>query len=246
MHLALAVDPEDPTFAPEPFTSLYQRSLYQAFRGQLRRTVRLIGQSRHELPENFRESADEIIRGEAMLMERFGGLLRRKIETSKIAVHGAFHLGQVLNTGKDFVIIDLEGDPARYLSERSLKRSALRDVASMMHSFDYAAGAALRRQQPADVETLRLWAQVWTRSVSGEFLDAYLQAAKGTSFLPEKEEDLQLLLDVFLLERTLHGVQHELAARPHLAGVPILALRYLMDQAGQPFAPSVLRPRPSA
>ncbi len=236
LHLALAAAPDDPTFAPEPLTSLYQRSLYQACRGQLRRTVRLLGQSRHELTENVRASADEIVRGEAKLMERFGRLLRRKIEASKIAVHGAFHLGQVLNTGKDFVIIDLEGDPARHLSERSLKRTALRDVASMTHSFDYATGAALNRQQPADVETLRPWAQVWTKNVSGQFLEAYLEAANGAPFLPGKEEDLQLLLDVVLLDRILQQVQLELVARPHLASVPILALRYLMDRAGQPSA----------
>ncbi len=231
LHRALAGDPDDPTFAPEPFTTLYQRSLYQALRGQLRRTVRLVGQVRHQLPESARSAADEIIRGEAILLERFGVLLRRKIRSSKTAIHGAFHLGQVLNTGKDFVITDLEGDPTRHVSERGIKRSPLRDVASMMRSFDYAANTALGKIPRNDLETVRPWAKIWAHYISGQFLTAYVTASQGAPFLPDNKEDFQLLVDVFVLDRAVSEINNELTYRPQMAVVPIQALRDLIERA---------------
>src|SRR5205823_3623057 len=109
-------------------------------------------------------------------------LLRRKINASRIRIHGDYHLGQVLNTGKDFIIIDFEGEPARPLSERKMKRSALRDVAGMLRSFHYAAYSGLL-QQPSvrseDVKLLEPWAENWAQFIGRIFLNAYLETAAG-------------------------------------------------------------------
>ncbi len=106
----------------------------------------------------------------------------------KIRIHGDYHLGQALYTGKDFVILDFEGEPARALSERKLKRSALRDVAGMMRSFQYAAYSAL--WQPAmrveDVPFLERWADTWYRQMSSVFLHSYLSTTTGASFIPKR------------------------------------------------------------
>ncbi len=231
MHLALASDASDPQFAPEPFTVLYQRSLYQAVRGQIRRTVRLLGSSRGDIPEAAWSAADEICNGEAVILARFACLLGRRIKGAKIAVHGAFHLGQVLNTGKDFVIADLEGDPSRPLSERALKRSPVRDVASMIRSLDYGAHVALTHQQPGDLSILEPWARKWSNYVAEQFRAGYVEAAGNATFLPENEEDFELLLSVFVLDRAAIEINNELAYRPHMAGVPIQALCGLVRRA---------------
>ncbi len=104
----------------------------------------------------------------------------------KIRCHGDYHLGQVLWTGKDFVIIDFEGEPARPLSSRRLKRPALVDVAGMIRSFHYVskvAGNRLSRDLIPSRERAALdpLLTLWYRSVSGAFLRSYLATAGDAS-----------------------------------------------------------------
>src|SRR5689334_25265550 len=98
-------------------------------------------------------------------MVRLRRILDVKIVATRIRIHGDYHLGQVLHTGKDFVIVDFEGEPARSLGERRMKRSALRDVAGMMRSFHYAAYASLWKQssmRSEDIALLETWASAWS------------------------------------------------------------------------------------
>src|SRR5436853_4934333 len=110
-------------------------------------------------------------------------ILEQKMNGQKIRCHGDYHLGQVLVTGKDFSIIDFEGEPARPLSERRIKRSPLRDVAGMLRSFDYASHAALSHEasgaifRPEDADRLEPWARFWAGWVSAAFLRSYLALA---------------------------------------------------------------------
>ena len=159
LHMALASLTQDETTAPEPFSVLYQKSVYQSMRAL---TLEVFGQLQDnlsKLDETTAEQLQEIIDAKQEILKRFRALTIGKIAAMKIRIHGDYHLGQVLYTGKDFVIIDFEGEPARPLSQRRLKRSALRDVAGMIRSFHYAAhGPILLRaaKQGADVYYLQL------------------------------------------------------------------------------------------
>ncbi len=115
------------------------------------------------------------------------------MEAERIRCHGDYHLGQVLWTGKDFVIIDFEGEPSRSLGRRRLKRPAVVDLAGMVRSFHYAGRtAALRLTRDlgtsmvsVDRTTIDTWITFWHRWISGTFLDAYLEVAGQAAYLPQ-------------------------------------------------------------
>jgi maltose alpha-D-glucosyltransferase/alpha-amylase len=171
LHLALASRTDDPAFAPEPFNAMAQRSVYQSMRTSLRRAFTSLEKKLSDVPAKFRSEAREVLAAEKEILAREKRLLDRRTNAAKIRIHGDYHLGQLVYTGKDFVILDFEGEPARPLSDRKMKRSALRDVAGMMRSFQYAAYAALWQQamRKEDVPFLDRWADLWYRQTSSMF-----------------------------------------------------------------------------
>jgi maltose alpha-D-glucosyltransferase/alpha-amylase len=226
LHLALASTAEIAEFAPEPFSELYQRSLYQAMRGLARRTFRHLRGKFKELPEDVRENLKELLVMEQEIMDRFRSIVGRKLTGARIRCHGDYHLGQVLFTGKDFVIIDFEGEPARRISERRMKRSPLRDVAGMIRSFDYASQSVLFNQLSAIVQkeqlpTLHRWGAFWSLWTSVRFLKTYLETVGDATFIPQSRTELQTLLDVFLLEKAIYELGYELNNRPAWLSVPL-------------------------
>jgi len=230
LHLALASCSDDPAFAPEPFNAMAQRSAYQNMRALLRRNFALLQKRLHDVPEALREEAKDVLAAEKEIHEREKRLLDRKTNAAKIRIHGDYHLGQVLYTGKDFIITDFEGEPARALSERKLKRSALRDVAGMMRSFQYAAYSAL--WQPAmrkeDVPFLETWANLWYRQISSVFLQSYSKTTAGTIFIPQNSDDLQIMLEAYLLDKAVYEIGYELNNRPTWVVIPIRGIKHIL------------------
>ena len=230
MHLALAAEPNDPVFAPEPFNAMAQRSVYQSMRASLRKAFGLLQKKIPDLPEAFRAEAAEVLASEQQILAQEKRILQHHVDAAKIRIHGDYHLGQVLYTGKDFIILDFEGEPARALSERKLKRSALRDVTGMMRSFQYAAYSAL--WQPStraeDVPYLERWADLWYRQMSAIFLESYLTTTAGATFLPKKESDLQILLEAYLLDKAVYEVGYELNHRPDWVVIPVRGIKHIL------------------
>jgi maltose alpha-D-glucosyltransferase/alpha-amylase len=231
MHLALASSDDRPEFSAEAFSTLYQRSLYQGMRGLAGSVLRSLRRHSLLLPEDARADAVQILGSVARIDGIFVRLLEHKISASKIRIHGDFHLGQVLNTGKDFTFIDFEGDPPRPLGERRLKRSPLVDVASMLCSIDEAGAVALGHESEADNRRLEPWKQVWVATVSNAFIEGYLAAAGGASFLPANSEQGRILLECFLLENALHHLGYALAHPTESAGIPLKAVLHILGNA---------------
>jgi maltose alpha-D-glucosyltransferase/alpha-amylase len=214
---------------------MYQTSLYQSLRGYAIRTMHLLRDNLRNLPEEPQEAAGQVLNMEKDIIERYNLIRQQKIAAMRIRCHGDYHLGQVLYTGNDFVIIDFEGEPARSLSERRLKRSPLRDVAGMLRSFHYATHSAVMKQVPLlskpedSLPLLQRWGQYWYTWVSATFLNTYLDIMAHTGLLPDKSEELKILLDAFLLDKALYEVSYELNNRPDWVRVPLQGILQHME-----------------
>ncbi|HEX3999042.1 MAG TPA: maltose alpha-D-glucosyltransferase [Pirellulales bacterium] len=236
MHIALATPTDQPQFGQEPFTPFYQRSLYQTMRNTAVRTFALLKRKVAALPEIARPRAEAVLSREAEINRRLKQIAERKITAMRIRCHGDFHLGQILHTGNDFVIIDYEGEPTRSINERQIKASPFRDLAGMIRSFDYACYSALADQIASmsrghdELQRLRGWMQFWTAWTSEAFLKAYMAVANGQSFIPASLEESQVLLDVYMLEKALYELRYELNNRPDWARIPLYGIIELLDE----------------
>jgi len=236
LHIALASDTDQPHFGREPFSQLYQRSLYQAIRNLAGRTFNMLRRNLGRVPDDVQPQGESIVAREGEVFERLHRIVQQRIDAMRIRCHGDYHLGQVLYTGSDFVIVDFEGEPHRSIGERQLKASPFRDVAGMIRSFDYAAYSALTDRTagmligPEELVRLRGWLQFWTDWTGAVFLKSYLATAQEQPFVPAQKQNTQLLLDVYLLEKALNELRYELNNRPDWARIPLHGILQLLDE----------------
>ena len=234
LHNVLVSPTDDAAFAVEPYTKLYQRSMYQSMRNLVGKNFRLLRRMLGSLSSDAKQSAQAVLDLESSILERFEVFLNRRITVVRSRCHGDYHLGQVLFTGKDFFIFDFEGEPARALAERRRKRSALRDVAGMIRSFQYAALVTLRdlhAHGPIDSrqrDRLIPWFAAWQAWVSSAFLREYLEAAGTAAFVPRERGQFRVLLEAFLLEKAIYEVGYELNNRPDWVGIPLDGIRTIL------------------
>jgi len=233
LHVALASDPVTPELAPEPISDFSRQALYQAMLSLANETFSVLRQRLAGLPTAIREEARKVLELEGEVQNRFRLFRDRKIAAIHLRCHGDYRLGQVLHTGKDFIIIDFEGESARPLGVRRLKGSPLRDVAGMLRSFHDAAYTALLGPvpgaRPEDVPTLEPWARFWYRAVSAAFLKGYLPAVASASLLPQAPAELGILLDAYLLDKAIYAIGYELNNRPEWTPVPLKGLLALFE-----------------
>lgn len=230
MHMALASDGSNPAFAPETFTANYQRSLYSSLRKLLRDRFGLLETSITKLPPQTQDLAKEILGMEDKILESFSEVYQVKISALKTRIHGDYHLGQVLFTGKDFVIIDFEGEPGFSFSERRLKKNAFKDVAGMMRSFHYAAFGKLllnENYREQELELLEQAADQWQHYVSRFYLGAYMERIGMGTILSEEND---ILIRTFLIEKAIYELGYELNARPDWTMVPLRGIDYLVKR----------------
>lgn len=235
MHLALARPTEIPDFRPEGFSEHYQRSLFSSLQSLVRSAYQNLNKYKDRLPGPARKEAEGILKMKNDVLDKFREIYSIKIVAAKIRTHGDYHLGQALFTGKDFVIIDFEGEPSKSYSERRIKRSPLRDVAGMVRSFHYAAfnvlltNDLLREEDPG---TMKQFAAQWYEYMAGLFLHAYLSKVKGQNFIPADQKAFNILLETFILEKAIYELNYELNNRPSWALIPIEGIKEIMRKAG--------------
>jgi trehalose synthase-fused probable maltokinase len=218
MHRVLASDATDPAFCPET-PSVEALGLLTATVDEEIARVFL----------DLRED-DESVSPIAGRGEEVRDLLRQMTHAGFagqfIRTHGDYHLGQTMWADGDWVILDFEGEPARSLTERRRKRSALRDVAGMLRSFAYAASAVmlLRDTDPPDR---------WEDRARARFLEGYFDTV-DPSLLPSGQAAIDRLLAVFELEKAVYELQYELNNRPDWVGIPVRGIQRLLEETTTP------------
>jgi trehalose synthase-fused probable maltokinase len=243
LHLALASGPPGTPLGPEPITAADLATWRAGIEARFDGVVRDLEAALSGLPPGVAEAARAALDEASRLRDGLTSLEALSgAGVSKIRVHGDYHLGQVLQTPDGFVILDFEGEPARSLAERRAKHCALKDVAGMLRSYDYAARSALAEivartpDDPGLASRLAPWAETWAEGVRAAFLNAYLADtwAHGVPFLPRAREALEAALRVYELDKAIYEVGYELHHRPAWLPLPLDALRRLTTSAPRP------------
>ncbi len=168
LHKALALRTGDPAFDPEPLTFGDLVDWKQRVHDDALATLALLELHQLRFPAPEQANARTLLDQRHRLLARIEACGMPAGPCLKTRYHGDYHLGQVLVSNNDFIIIDFEGEPARTLAERRMKHSSLRDVAGMLRSFDYARWTALLRYTDADRARFEPLAQDWATEVREE------------------------------------------------------------------------------
>ena len=217
MHAVLARETSDAAFAPEPVTLETADKFGGRVKGEFDKALeRLRGAG---LADGDADLVRFLSDNRDALIDRIGEVARLAVDRARTRIHGDLHLGQVLVTGNDVMIIDFEGEPTRPLAERRGKDLALRDVAGMLRSFDYAAAVAAQTR-PANSETWEAQAEETLESFRVAAREAFLGGYAGTGTSPDADP----LLALFVLEKAAYEVSYEAANRPDWIGVPARGL----------------------
>ena len=230
LHAALAFASGDPAFDPEPFTADDANVLRARLTENIDGTLDVLAARLDALPAALAPVARQVLAARHALRARAAALVPDDIGAARTRYHGDYHLAQVLLTRHDFAIVGFEGDPGRSLAERRVKHCPLRDVASMLRSFGYAADYAARHgpaHTDADRERVAAPLETWRKDASAAFLAGYRARAVGVPSTPPASV-AQPLLHAFIVEGALHELRYELRLRPDWAGVPLRAITSIL------------------
>jgi len=226
LHVALGRRTGDPAFDPEPIVAGDLRAWVSSVHAELDQTMGLL--RRHaEMPGVAHPLAGPVLAARAALLARIDRATSAAAAGLKTRLHGDLHLQQVLVCEDDFVIIDFEGEPTRTMQERRMRHSALRDVAGMLRSFDYARESALQTSAQGALHRERLAprARQWERRVRDAFLAAYRGTVLEGGLHDEAGFAASLaVLELFEIEKALYELRYEIDNRPDWIGVPLAGL----------------------
>ncbi len=234
LHAVLGGPSDDEAFAPVRVDAALAEAWGASSIRQIETALDVLGErleTKDGLSASEATAATELVRQRAAIVRAAGRLAKRAVGSLATRIHGDFHLGQVLVTQGDAVIIDFEGEPAKPLEERRAKMSPLRDVAGLLRSIDYVAGMSLR-SGPTDIGEageLRK-AQIVARylpAARAAFLAAYRHEAKHIDHHWADARSEDALLDLFTFEKAAYELCYEAANRPTWLGVPLAGLAEL-------------------
>jgi maltose alpha-D-glucosyltransferase/alpha-amylase len=229
MHAALATVTGDPDFDPEPIDDRALSHFVTGAKNGASESLAILARIRDGVGDDLKPDIDRLLAAQSSIMSWFDGFIGTPINSHRTRIHGDYHLGQLLVSKNDVVILDFEGEPGATLEERREKSSPLRDVAGMLRSFDYAAFAALDKAVPvmdSNYDKLQGMASTWRDEVSRTFLSAWSEAS-GISL---EDEGAGRLLDLFTLQKAFYELKYEAASRPAWLSIPLRGIISLLEK----------------
>ncbi|MCX6218055.1 putative maltokinase [Spirosoma sp.] len=216
--------PTDPAFEPEPFTDEYREFMIKRLEDLLERRYALLIDNYTKLDPQAQRLAWVFMEAKEMIDTFIADFRTRPLSSQRIRIHGDYHLGQVLATENDFVIIDFEGEPESSIAERKIKHSPLKDVAGMIRSYHYAVSAKLFNSvetDDLDPEHLQRVSDRWFYLIRDTFLDAYLDVFGAPHPLFKNNSEINFLLLIYLLEKAVYELGYEISYRPSWVKIPL-------------------------
>jgi trehalose synthase-fused probable maltokinase len=225
MHLALYAPEADEMFAPEYFNDDYRRFIHQRLTDLLDRRYNLLIDNYAKITDPVtRKLAWDFMEAKELIDEFAKDILTREIDSQRIRIHGDYHLGQVLATKNDYIIIDFEGEPESSITDRKIKHSPLKDVAGMIRSYHYAISAKMfndpetAKFDPVRVQTA---ADRWYKLIQQTYMEKYLETFGNPHPLFKNNNEINFLMLIYLLEKAVYELGYEISYRPDWVKIPL-------------------------
>jgi maltose alpha-D-glucosyltransferase/alpha-amylase len=231
MHLALLSDKKSKEFKPAPFDADYVEFLKKHLAGLLDKRLKLLKENYSRLDDDTKALADEFINSRDAIRHFFSKISSSELKSLRIRIHGDYHLGQVLFTGTDYLIIDFEGEPESAIAHRKIKHSPLKDVAGMVRSFHYAVCAKLFfSAETKGIDPLRLQkaADRWYKLITDAYVESYLQTMGNIKHIFGGRTEMNFILQLHLLEKSVYELGYELNGRPDWIKIPLKGIQQVL------------------
>ena len=230
LHLALANAPGK-DFKPEEYSLHYQRSVFSSMQALIRESTQMLEKNFDRLSDENKQEAQFLFDNRDNLLNTSKKIYKKKLDIWKTRTHGSYSLNKLLVSGKDIMIQDFGGKPLKNYSARRLKRSPLRDIAEMTISFYYVAYEGILQSHqinPQGLKTFLPFAAFWAHYNSGFFLKAYFDKVARTALIPKEKKELETVLNIFLIEKSLTHFIDNINSKPDYIIVPLHIIRSVL------------------
>lgn len=239
LHHALATPVADPmfaaTFSPEPIGAHELEQLGREARLEAEATWSILLQMNID-GDTLRAAVSQLLERREEVHAALRVLTSGPIEALRTRVHGDFHLGQVLIVQQDVSIVDFEGEPAQGAKARFARDTPMRDIAGMLRSIAYAAGAAIQAIEQrllTDSGRAQAMSAAGYNFVSAAFLQAYDAHVAGTPAEIIDPDARRRLLGLKLLTKALYEIRYEAEFRPGWIGLPVHGVLDFLNRMGE-------------
>ncbi|MGY6561853.1 MAG: maltokinase N-terminal cap-like domain-containing protein [Luteibaculaceae bacterium] len=231
MHHALFSEKVDKNFAPIAFSEDYRVWLLNKLMYQLDNRVNLLENNLDRLSPKSKAFAEQFLENKGKVKAAILNFNEELLNSSRIRIHGDYHLGQVIMQDDDFYILDFEGEPESTIRDRKVKQPPLKDVAGMCRSFHYAVYATVFKHAEYGMgeEEMAEAGGRFYRAIVGIFLNTYIKTAMELGLNIGYNKEINFLLRYHLFEKAIYELGYELNSRPDWVVIPLKGISQIIN-----------------